>query len=107
MKDFYRQAVIWDSYWNSRRSGEKHICPRLLRRSIVLNITVRQLEAFIAVAQLEGFTRAAERVHLTQSAVSILIRELERQLRIQLFDRSTRKVQLTEAGKEFLPFAEM
>jgi DNA-binding transcriptional LysR family regulator len=72
-----------------------------------LNITIRQLEAFYAVAQVEGFTRAAERVHLTQSAVSMLIRELEKQLHVQLFDRSTRTVQLTEAGKEFLPFAEM
>ncbi len=71
-----------------------------------MNITLRQIEAFVAVAQLEGFTRAAERVHLTQSAISVLIRELEEQLGVRLFDRTTRAVQLTEAGKQFFPFAE-
>lgn len=71
-----------------------------------MNITIRQIEAFLAVAQLGGFTRAAERIHLTQSGISVLIRELEVQLKVRLFDRTTRAVQLTEAGKEFFPFAE-
>jgi len=73
---------------------------------INMNITLRQIEAFLAVAQLEGFTRAAERIHLTQSAISVLIRELEEQIGVRLFDRTTRAVRLTEAGKEFFPFAE-
>jgi DNA-binding transcriptional LysR family regulator len=71
-----------------------------------LNITLRQIEAFLAVARDEGFTRAGERLHLTQSAVSLLVRELERQLGLRLFDRTTRAVRLTEAGRGFHPFAE-
>lgn len=71
-----------------------------------MNISLRQLEAFLAVSQLSGFTRAAERLHLTQSAVSLLVRELESQLQARLFDRTTRAVRLTEAGRELYPFAE-
>lgn len=71
-----------------------------------MNITLRQIRAFISVAQLGGFTPAADRLHLTQSALSVLIRGLERELRVRLFDRTTRKVQLTEAGRDFYPIAE-
>jgi DNA-binding transcriptional LysR family regulator len=71
-----------------------------------MNISLRQLEAFLAVSQLSGFTRAAERLHLTQSAVSLLVRELESQLSVRLFDRTTRAVRLTDAGRELYPFAE-
>jgi DNA-binding transcriptional LysR family regulator len=71
-----------------------------------MDITLRQIEAFLAVARHEGFTRAAERMHLTQSAVSVLVRELESQLGARLFDRTTRAVQLTDAGMELHPFAE-
>jgi DNA-binding transcriptional LysR family regulator len=71
-----------------------------------MNISLRQLEAFLAVSQLSGFTRAADRLHLTQSAVSLLVRELESQLSVRLFDRTTRAVRLTDAGRELYPFAE-
>jgi DNA-binding transcriptional LysR family regulator len=71
-----------------------------------MNISLRQLEAFLAVSRLSGFTRAAERLHLTQSAVSLLVRELESQLSVRLFDRTTRAVRLTDAGSELYPFAE-
>jgi DNA-binding transcriptional LysR family regulator len=72
----------------------------------MMDITIRQLEAFLAVAQNEGFTRAAERIHLTQSAVSVLVRELEGQLGVRLFDRTTREVRLTDAGRELYSVAE-
>jgi DNA-binding transcriptional LysR family regulator len=71
-----------------------------------VNITLRQIEAFLAVAELGGFTRAAERIHLTQSAVTSLIRELEGQLSVRLLDRTSRRVRLTDAGREFFPLAE-
>ncbi len=71
-----------------------------------MNLSLRQLEGFLAVAQLSSFTRAAERLHLTQSAVSVLVRELESQLSVRLFDRTTRAVTLTDAGRELYPFAE-
>ncbi len=67
------------------------------------NLSLRQLRAFDAVAREGSFTRAAQRLHLTQSALSVLVRELERELGVQLFDRHTRRVELADAGRDFLP----
>jgi DNA-binding transcriptional LysR family regulator len=72
---------------------------------IDMNLTLRQLHAFIAVAELGSFTAAAGKLHLTQSALSVLVRELELQLGTRVFDRHTRRVLLTEAGAELLPRA--
>lgn len=66
---------------------------------------LRQLGHFIAVAEERHFTRAATRVHLTQSSLSSSIRSLERELGSELFVRSTRQVELTEAGRALLPAA--
>jgi DNA-binding transcriptional LysR family regulator len=71
-----------------------------------MNVTVRQLRAFVFVTQLKSFTKAAERLYLTQSALSLLIRQLEDNLQVQLIERSTRKVELTAAGLELLGSAE-
>ncbi|WP_338691158.1 LysR family transcriptional regulator [Bradyrhizobium sp. 26S5] len=71
-----------------------------------MNVTVRQLRAFVFVTQLKSFTKAAERLHLTQSALSLLIRQLEDNLQVQLIERSTRKVELTAAGLELMSGAE-
>lgn len=71
----------------------------------MVNITLKQLRTFVAVAESGRFRLAAETVNLTQSAVSILIKELEGQLGVILFDRHTRFVGLTEAGKRLLPLA--
>jgi len=68
-----------------------------------LDLTLKQLCAFVAVAEAEKFTRAAERLNLSQSAVSTLIRQLERNLGVRLFDRHTRFLRLTAAGSEMLP----
>lgn len=68
----------------------------------LMNLSLRQLRAFAAVAELSQFTLAAERLHITQSALSMLIRELEKELGVKMFDRHTRMVRLTESGKEFL-----
>jgi DNA-binding transcriptional LysR family regulator len=65
-------------------------------------VTFRQLEAFIAVAEAHNFTRASAQLGLAQPIVSGLVRELEGELGFRLFDRTTRKVQLTEAALEFL-----
>ncbi|MCC2673231.1 MAG: transcriptional regulator, LysR family [Ramlibacter sp.] len=70
-----------------------------------MNITLRQLRAFVAVAETGAFARAAERLHLAPSGLSNLVKELEQQLGLRLFFRSTRVVQLTQAGSEFLPLA--
>jgi LysR family transcriptional regulator, carnitine catabolism transcriptional activator len=71
-----------------------------------MNITLRQLRAFVAVAQMGGFSAAAQRLHLTQSALSMLVRALENDMGVALFERTTRKVKLTDAGREFFPSAE-
>ncbi|GAA1716303.1 LysR family transcriptional regulator [Nonomuraea bangladeshensis] len=65
----------------------------------------RRLEYFIAVAEEMNFTRAAQRLHVTQSTLSAGIKALESDLRVELVTRSTRSVQLTEAGSAFLPEA--
>lgn len=66
---------------------------------------LRQLRAFVAVAQEGTFTAAAARLDLVQSAVSATIRSLEAQLGVELFDRTTRRVALTDAGRALLPEA--
>ncbi|MFF8015803.1 LysR substrate-binding domain-containing protein [Streptomyces sp. NPDC007929] len=66
---------------------------------------LRQLEYFIAVAEERNFTRAAERVHISQSGVSAQIRQLERELGAELFDRAARTVTLTAAGRAALDHA--
>ncbi|MFK2899926.1 LysR family transcriptional regulator [Dyella jejuensis] len=64
-----------------------------------MNISLRQLRAFLAVARQRHFRRAAEHLHLSQPAVSRHIADLEAELGVRLFDRSTREVVPTEAGR--------
>jgi DNA-binding transcriptional LysR family regulator len=68
--------------------------------------TLRQLDAFCQVADTLSFTAAGARVGLTPSAVSQLVSELELAVGFRLFERSTRRVELTAAGREFLGSAE-
>lgn len=70
------------------------------------DVSTRQLRAFVALAELRNFTRAAERSHLSQSAFSGLIRGLEEAIGVRLFDRDTRKVELTAEGRLFLEGAQ-
>lgn len=64
-----------------------------------MNVSLRQLRAFLAVAKSRHFRRAASQLHLTQPAVSRHIAELEAALGVRLFDRNTREVVPTEAGR--------
>ncbi len=68
--------------------------------------SLRQIEAFLAVAELHSFSAAAERMGLTAQAVSQLVAELESVLSFRLFDRTTRRVSVSSAGRDFLPSAE-
>lgn len=70
-----------------------------------LNLNLRQLKAFLGVAETSNFTKTAQKLHLSQAALSASIRELEAQLCCRLFERTTRSVELTVAGRELLPVA--
>lgn len=62
-------------------------------------MTLRQLEVFLAIVRARSYRQAAEALHASQPALSQHIRELEGELGVRLFDRLTRGVILTEAGR--------
>ncbi|MCD5361090.1 LysR family transcriptional regulator [Chromobacterium aquaticum] len=70
-----------------------------------MNISLRHLRAFVAVAEASSFTTAARQLFLTQSTLTKTIRELEQEIGLTLFERTTRKVALTAQGNAFMPVA--
>ncbi len=76
-------------------NSERHFSP-----------TLKQLRAFVAVYQLRKLSAAATQLFLTQSAVSVLIRQMEDGLGTRLFDRTTRSLQPTPAAHEAVQVAE-
>lgn len=64
-----------------------------------------ELEAFVAVAELGNFQKAADKLHLTQPGLSRRIQKLEQSLGVELLHRTTRSVELTGVGRQFLPMA--
>ncbi|MCU1489497.1 MAG: LysR family transcriptional regulator, partial [Acidimicrobiaceae bacterium] len=74
-------------------------------RSYDDRVDLRQLEHFLAVAEEQSFTRAARRIHAGQSTLSVSVRSLERELGTALFERTTHRVALTDAGEALLPEA--
>ncbi len=68
-------------------------------------IDPRQLECFLSVARTLHFGRSAQELHLAQPTVSESIRRLEKELGGELFDRTTRRVVLTDLGRKFVPEA--
>ncbi len=66
-----------------------------------MNLSTRQLRAFLTLAQLRHFTRAADTFHLSQPAFSAMIGALEQAVGARLFHRSTRNVELTAEGRLF------
>jgi DNA-binding transcriptional LysR family regulator len=68
---------------------------------------IRQLKAFLAIADARTFTAAAQRTHYTQAALSMQIKQLEKEVGIPLFIRMPRRVVLTEAGERLLERAHL
>ncbi|NJM99163.1 MAG: LysR family transcriptional regulator [Phormidesmis sp. RL_2_1] len=66
-----------------------------------INLKVRHLQMFLTVVEEMNFSRAAERLHMAQPPLSRQIQRLESSLGVQLFDRSSAHIRLTEAGKIF------
>lgn len=70
-----------------------------------LDITLRQLRAFITVLESGSFSEAAQSMHLSQAALSGLVKELESRLGVRLLDRNTRSVGASVVGAAFEPMA--
>lgn len=68
-----------------------------------MGTTLKQLEAFVAIARTGSFSAAARVVHVSQPALTTVIKNLEHQLGVALFDRTARGVTMTTAGRELLP----
>ncbi|WP_234329481.1 LysR family transcriptional regulator [Streptomyces sp. NRRL S-1896] len=69
-------------------------------------ITLNQLRAFLASARLGSFSAAATELRTTQPSVSELIKRMEDHYRVPLFTRGPRRLVLTAAGEELLPYAQ-
>lgn len=68
-------------------------------------INIDRLNVFLHVAETQNFSSAAQRLHISQPTVSKQIKELENELKAELFIRSSSGVQLTDAGKTLIPWA--
>jgi DNA-binding transcriptional LysR family regulator len=77
-----------------------------MARTAPPDVGTRQLEAVLALAEYGSFVAAAARLRISQPALTRSIKRLEAQLGVQLFERSTRRVQITAAGREFAAVAE-
>ncbi|WFU38113.1 LysR family transcriptional regulator [Bradyrhizobium sp. CB82] len=73
---------------------------------MIMDLSLRQIRAYLAVARTLSFTRAAAETNLSQPALTVQIRSLEQQLGIKLFDRNSRSVELTRLGRELVPVFE-
>jgi len=70
-----------------------------------MHLTLKQLKIFEAVAKHRNYTQAAKALFLTQPAVSMQIKQLEKQAGLALFERSGKQTRITEAGKELLHYS--
>ena len=71
----------------------------------MIAVELRHLEYFVAVAAELNFSRAAERIHVVQSALSASVGKLEKEIGVELFNRSKRQITLTAPGEVFLEHA--
>ena len=79
--------------------GEGEVCRLLRALRVQVLISMDELEVFVTVVEEEGFSAAAKRLDTTPAAVSRRIKALEKRLGVRLLQRTTRRIQLTEAGE--------
>lgn len=77
-----------------------------MSRSSVPDLSARQLSAVVAVAEFRSFVAAASALGMSQPGLTRIIKQVEAELEVALFTRSTRQVTVTDAGKEFATHAE-
>jgi DNA-binding transcriptional LysR family regulator len=75
-------------------------------RAALPDFSARQLEAVLALVEYGSFVAAAARLRISQPALTRSIKQLETELGVRLFDRTTRRLQVTAAGREFAAVAE-
>jgi DNA-binding transcriptional LysR family regulator len=68
-------------------------------------LNVHEMNVFLTAAETQNFSEAARQLHMTQPAVSMQIQSLEQRLGVKLFERSGRRIQLSEAGESLIPMA--
>ena len=66
---------------------------------------IRNLATFVRIAEIQSFSKTAEQLGYSQSAVTMQIKQLEKELNVVLFDRIGKQVRLTQAGDRLLPCA--
>jgi len=74
----------------------------MIPRTRLWNVSIRQLDAFVTLAEVGSFGGASGVLNISQSALSKSIQHMESALGITLFDRTTRRVELTQVGRDFL-----
>jgi Transcriptional regulator len=72
---------------------------------MAMDVTLRQLRAYVAVLEAASFSEAARTMHLSQAALSGLIKELENRVGVRLLDRTTRKVSAVRGRRDLCPMA--
>jgi DNA-binding transcriptional LysR family regulator len=77
-----------------------------MTRTALPDFSARQLEAVLALVEYGSFVAAAARLRISQPALTRTVAHLESELGVRLFDRTTRRVQVTAAGREFAAVAE-
>ena len=78
---------------------------KLSMKNLGRSVSLRHVRAFVEVGELGSFTAAADTLAISQPALTTTINQLERLLGVTLFMRTTRRVELTDVGNEFLPVA--
>jgi DNA-binding transcriptional LysR family regulator len=68
-------------------------------------LNIHEMNVFLMAAETQNFSEAARQLHMTQPAVSMQIQSLEHRLGVNLFERSGRRIQLSEAGETLMPMA--